>query len=107
MIRLLNFIIEIRDAFVLIICLLISLLFMITTEKDTGGPLRSAAMNSIGYLGQAIYRVQSYFNLTDENKELRIQNANLAYQNMQLQDALLENLRLRKLLGFREKTKLQ
>ena len=107
MIRLLSFIIEIRDAFVLIICLLISLLLMITTERDTGEPLRSAAMNSIGYLGQAIYRVQSYFNLSEENKELRIQNANLAYQNMQLQDALLENLRLRKLLGFREKTKLQ
>jgi rod shape-determining protein MreC len=45
--------------------------------------------------------------LTEENKVLRRQNTDLAYQNMQLQDALLENLRLRKLLGFREKSQLQ
>lgn len=107
MIKLLNFIIEIRDAFVLVICILLSFLLMITTDKDAGGPFRSIAMNSVGYFGQVIYRVQSYFDLTEENKVLRRQNTDLAYQNMQLQDALLENLRLRKLLGFREKSQLQ
>lgn len=50
--------------------------------------------------------MESYFNLNQENSLLRRQNANLAYENMQLQDALLENIRLRKLLGFREKTNL-
>jgi rod shape-determining protein MreC len=64
-------------------------------------------MNSVGYFGQAIYRAQSYFNLDGENKSLRMQNTNLAYKNMQAQDALLENIRLRKLLGFREKSQLQ
>ena len=107
MIRLLNFIIEIRDAFVLIICILLSFLLMITTDKEAGSPFRSIAMNSVGYFGQVIYRVQSYFDLSEENKELRIQNTDLAYRNMQLQDALLENLRLRKLLGFREKSQLK
>lgn len=80
---------------------------MITTDKDAGGPFRSIAMNSVGYFGQVIYRVQSYFDLTEENKVLRRQNTDFAYQNMQLQDALLENLRLRKLLGFREKSQLR
>lgn len=107
MIRLLNFIIEIRDAFVLVICILLSFLLMITTDKEAGGPFRSIAMNSVGYFGQAIYRAQSYFNLDGENKSLRMQNTNLAYKNMQAQDALLENIRLRKLLGFREKSQLQ
>jgi len=107
MIRLLRFIIEIRDAFALVLCILLSFLLMITTDMDAGGPFRSIAMNSVGYIGQVIYRAQSYFNLAEENKELRIQNTDLAYRNMQLQDALLENLRLRKLLGFREKSKLQ
>lgn len=107
MIRLLNFIIEIRDAFVLVICILLSFLLMITTDKEVGSPFRGIAMNSIGYFGQVIYRVQSYFDLSEENKELRIQNTDLAYRNMQLQDALLENLRLRKLLGFREKSQLK
>jgi rod shape-determining protein MreC len=107
MIRLLNFIIEVRDAFVLVICILLSFLLMITTDKDSGGPFRSIAMGSVGYFGKVIYRVQSYFDLTDENRVLRMQNTDLSYRNMQLQDALLENLRLRKLLGFREKAQLQ
>jgi len=106
-IRLLNFIIEIRDAFVLVICILLSFLLMITTDKEAGGPFRNIAMNSVGYFGQAIYRFQSYFDLDDQNKILRMQNTDLAYKNMQLQDALLENTRLRKLLGFKERSQLQ
>jgi rod shape-determining protein MreC len=107
MIRLLNFIIEIRDAFVLVLCILLSLLLMITTDTDSGGPFRNVAMNSVGYFGQVIYRVQAYLNLSEENQKLRRENTSLAYEKMQLQDALLENTRLRKLLGFREKSQLQ
>jgi rod shape-determining protein MreC len=79
---------------------------MITTDQDTGGPFRSIAFNSVGWFGQAIYRVQSYLSLRENNNLLRGENAKLAHDNMQLQDALLENLRLRKLLGFREQSKL-
>ena len=107
MIRLLNFIIEIRDVFVLVICILISFLLIITTDEDAGGPFRSVALNSVGFVGKAIYSIQSYFDLAEENRSLRIQNADLAHKNMVLQDALLENIRLRKLLGFREKSQLK
>jgi rod shape-determining protein MreC len=105
-IKLLNYIIEIRDAFVLVICILLSLLLMITTDKDPGGSFRGIALDVLGGVGQYVYRVQSYFDLTDENKVLRKENTDLAFKNMQLQDALLENIRLRKLLGFREKTQM-
>lgn len=107
MIKILNYIIEIRDAIVLIICILLSFLLMITTDNASGAPFRNIALSSIGYLGKTIYQIESYFNLSEENRILRQQNAKLAYENMQLQDALLENLRLRKLLGFREKTQLK
>jgi len=43
---------------------------MITTDKEAGSPFRSIAMNSVGYFGQVIYRAQSYFDLSEENKEL-------------------------------------
>ena len=107
MIKILNYIIEIRDAIVLIICILLSFLLMITTDNASGASFRNIALSSIGYIGKTIYQIESYFNLSEENTTLRQQNANLAYENMQLQDALLENLRLRKLLGFREKTQLK
>ena len=106
MIKLLNFIIEIRDAFVLILCILLSLILMISTDKDQAGSFRSVALDLVGGIGQYIYQAQSYIGLSEENESLRIQNADLAYKYMQVQDALLENIRLRKLLGFREKSQL-
>ena len=107
MIKLLNYIIEVRDAFILVICILLSFLLMITTDKDPGGSFRGIALDILGSVGQYAYRVQAYFDLTEENKILRRENTDLAFRNMELQDALLENIRLRKLLGFREKTQLQ
>jgi rod shape-determining protein MreC len=97
---------EIRDAFVLILCILFSLILMISTDKNQIGSFRSVALDLVGGVGQYIYYVQSYFDLAEENKTLRNQNAELAYKYMQIEDALLENIRLRKLLGFREKSQL-
>jgi rod shape-determining protein MreC len=105
-IKILNYIIEIRDAFVLILCILLSLFLMITTDTAQGTSFRSVALDLVGSVGRYIYQIQSYLNLTEENNALRIENADLAYKNMQLQDALLENIRLRKLLGFSEKSQL-
>jgi rod shape-determining protein MreC len=45
-----------------------------------------------------------YFNLREVNSNLRKDNTQLAYENHQLQDALLENIRLRKLLQFKYET---
>jgi rod shape-determining protein MreC len=80
---------------------------MLATDKGSGGTFRNIALDLVGGVGQYIYKVQSYLNLSEDNEYLRTQNAELAVKNMQLQDALLENLRLRKLLGFREKSQLR
>jgi rod shape-determining protein MreC len=79
---------------------------MISTDNDEGGSFRSIALDLVGGVGKYIYHAQSYFDLADENKLLRSQNAELAHKYLQVQDALLENIRLRKLLGFREKSQL-
>ena len=107
MIKLLNFIIEIRDAFVLILCILLSIFLMLATDQAPGGSFRSVALDLVGGVGGYIYKIQSYLDLKEENQHLRTQNAELSLKNMKLQDALLENLRLRKLLDFREKTQLR
>jgi len=63
--------------------------------------LRSTSLYSIGLVGRFVDSIESYFNLQQINHELRTENTRLAYENFELQDALLENIRLRKLLQFK------
>ena len=104
MIKLLNFFIEIRDAIVLGLCILLSLLLIVTTDQDPGGPFRQITLNTVGLIGGYIFQTGSYFRLDEQNSSLRKRNAELAFNNMQMEDALLENIRLRKLLGFKDKS---
>lgn len=104
MIKLLNFFIEIRDAIVLGLCILLSLLLIVTTDQDPGGPFRQITLNTVGAIGGYIFQMGSYFRLDEQNSSLRQRNTELAYKNMQMEDALLENIRLRKLLGFKDKS---
>ena len=106
MFKLLNFIIEIRDAIVLGICILLSFLLIIISDQDPGAPFRWMTLKGIGSIGGYLFKIGSYFRLEDQVEELRRENAELAYKNLQLQDALLENIRLRKLLDFKEKSQL-
>jgi len=46
----------------------------------------------------------AYFRLQEQISELRRENTELAYKNLQMQDALLENIRLRKLLEYKERS---
>lgn len=104
MIRFLNFIVEIRDIIILVFCILLSFLLMISSDEDPGRSLRRIVLNTIGSIGGNVYQIQSYFDLQTDIEELREQNVALAMKYMESQNALLENLRLRKLLDFRSKT---
>jgi rod shape-determining protein MreC len=104
--KLLNFIIEIRDAIILAICILVSFLLILISDQDPGAPFRSIALNTVGSVGGQLYKIGSYFRLQEQITELRRENSALAYKNAQLEDALLENIRLRKLLEFKQKSKL-
>ena len=104
MIKLLNFFIELRDAIIFVLCLLLSLLLIVITDSNPAAPFRNIAYHAVGSIGGTIFKVGSYFRLDDEISQLRQENAKLAIRNTQLEDALLENLRLRKLLGFKEKS---
>lgn len=104
MIRLLNLFIELRDAIVLVICILLSLILIVVSDQDPAGPFRRVAYTAVGTIGGTFFEIGSYFRLSDDVSQLRHENAELAYKNSQLEDALLENIRLRKLLGFKEKS---
>lgn len=98
-----KFILQIRDIFVLAICILCSLLLLIFNDQDPEMPFRKIAYNTVGKVGNILQQTGAYFRLTEKVKELSKQNAKLSYQNTQIQDALLENIRLRKMLEFKEK----
>lgn len=98
-----RFFLQIRDVFVLAICIMSSFLLIIFNDKDPEMPFRSIAYNTIGRVGNVLQETGAYFRLTDKVKKLEKKNTELAFNNSQLQDALLENIRLRKLLEFKER----
>ena len=67
--------------------------------------LRSTTLFSLGIAGEITESISSYFSLKEINDQLSEENTKLAYENFQLQDALLENIRLRKLIQFKYKTR--
>ena len=97
-----KFFLQIRDIFVLAICILCSFLLLIFNDQDPEMPFRLIAYNTVGKIGNVLQETGAYFRLSDKVKKLKKQNAELSYKNTQLQDALLENIRLRKLLDFKE-----
>ena len=102
--KIFNIFLDIRDAVVLTLCVLLSLILLLTNTMNTEWPFYRVFLNEIGMLGGRVYQLQSYYDLREENSRLRRLNAELSVDNMQLQDALLENLRLRELLTFKQKT---
>jgi rod shape-determining protein MreC len=96
-----------RDALILAICLFLSFVLIFLNDRDPGNPFRLVIYNSVGLLSGYFFKIDSYFDLKDELTRLRRQNMDLAYKNMQLQDAFLENIRLRKLLEFKERSTFQ
>jgi rod shape-determining protein MreC len=103
-IKFLNFIGGFRDALLLAICLFLSFVLITYYDHDPGNPLRHIVYNSVGLVSGYFFKIDSYFELKPELIRLRRQNVDLASKNMQLQDAYLENIRLRKLLEFKERS---
>ncbi len=74
---------------------------MVSSDSLLVEGIRTSSLESFGVVNDGIHDLTAYFNLRSKNSALRKENAELAFQNSQLQDALLENRRLRKLLQFK------
>jgi rod shape-determining protein MreC len=96
-----RFISRFHHSLLLLIYLTLSMLLMLSSDSRLVEGIRSAALESFGVIFDAYNSATSYFNLRDINSHLQLQNTRLAYENSQLQDALLENRRLRRLLQFK------
>jgi rod shape-determining protein MreC len=103
-IKFLNFVGGFRDTLILVSCLFLCFVLIIYNDHDPANPFRYIVYNSVGLLSGYFFKIDSYLEMKPELVRLRRQNADLAFKNMQLQDAYLENLRLRKLLEFKERS---
>ncbi|HED11722.1 MAG TPA: rod shape-determining protein MreC [Caldithrix abyssi] len=96
----LQFVSHFRQALLLWLYIVLSFLLILSSESRVAEGLRSTSLHLIGTLDEMASSVGNYFYLSEENRQLRKENTRLAYENFQLQDALLENIRLRKILRF-------
>ncbi len=96
----LQFLSHFRQALLLWFYIVLSFLLMLSSESRVAEGLRSTSLNMIGTLDEMVSSIGDYLYLSEVNRALRKENTRLAYENFQLQDALLENIRLRKILQF-------
>ncbi len=95
-----QFISRFRDSLLLLFYILLSSAMMLSSDSAIVEGLRSSSLMSVGFIQGTLSELDSYFALRRINRELFLENTKLAYKNYQLQDALLENLRLHELLEF-------
>jgi len=96
-----NFISHFHQSLLLAVYLTLSFIFIVSSDSDLVEGMRSSSLVTFGIVQEKIDDIGEYFNLSKKNSELRKENTRLGFENYQLQDALLENIRLRKLLQFK------
>lgn len=98
-----NFISHYHQSFLVSIYVILSFILITSSDNEIVEGMRSTSLVFFGVIEEQIENASSYFSLKEQNRELRKENTQLAYENHQLQDALLENIRLKKLLQFEYK----
>lgn len=81
---------------------LISLILVFQNENIQIRFMRAVAVSFIGVVQSAFSVIPNVFQLEKENSILRESNTNLSNEVSQLKEAKLENMRLQKMLGFKE-----
>ena len=101
---LIQFILRFRDSLTLLLYIILSFLFMTSSDNQIVEGLRSTTVYLFGFVQSRFDSLDEYFSLREVNKYLQLENTRLSYENSKLQNALLENIRLRKLLQFKYET---
>lgn len=102
--RLYNLLIFFKEYVVLSGLIVLSLIMLVLNDNTQVRRLRTVATVTLGVLQEQVSFIPSYFSLRSENDILREQNIQLADEVSRLRDARLENIRLRNLLGLKERS---
>jgi len=93
-----------KDYVVLVICVVLSLIFLALNDNAQVKRIRTIATVVFGSVQNSLRFATSYVGLREENALLRRVNVELADEATQLREARLENYRLRSLLGLKQRS---
>ncbi|MEO8664331.1 MAG: rod shape-determining protein MreC [Ignavibacteria bacterium] len=97
------FLLSIKDYLILSLLIIISLILIFANDNSQVRFLRAVAVGFIGTIQSTVSAVPNVFEIQKENEFLREKNIELSNEISALKEAKLENLRLTKLTGLKEK----
>jgi len=101
--RLYEFLFLFKEYLVVGVLLAVSMTLLALNDGAQIRTIRSVTVTSVGVLQDALGIIPNYFDLRRDNQVLRELNVTLADEVNRLREARLENLRLRQLLGLKER----
>lgn len=102
----LNILSHFKEYIVLALCIILSVYFLTLNDNAQIKTIRALAVVGIGFAQEAFSFIPNYFALKKENTILRERNVALADEVSLLRESKLENLRLRGMIGLKERTPL-
>lgn len=100
------YIFDLKEYLVLAILVVFSLVLIFSNDNIQIRFLRAAAISSFGTVQSGLSAIPNVFELEKENKAYRETNIRLSNEIASLKEAKLENIRLTKLLNFKDKNSL-
>lgn len=100
---LLQYLGDLKEYLIFSLLILISTVLIFQNDNLQIRFIRAIAVSAIGVVQSGFSIIPNVFELERENKKLRENNINLANEVSQLRESKLENLRLNKLLDFRQR----
>ena len=101
--RLYEFLFLFKEYLVAGVLLAVSVALLALNDDTQIRTIRTVTVVAVGALQDALGIIPNYFDLRHENRVLRELNVTLADEVNRLREARLENLRLRQLLGLKER----
>lgn len=95
-----------KDYLVLLFLVIISMSLVLSNQNKQVTYFKLWLAGVMGSFQEGISAIGDYFYLAKKNEILLLQNTRLALENEAMRELRLENARLRELIGFREKSKL-
>ncbi len=102
--RLINIILLFKEYFVLTLLIIFSLILLGSNDNVQIRAFRSYTVGFLGIFQDALSIIPNVFELKRENEILRQLNVNLSDEVNRLREARLENIRLRSMLGLKERS---